>query len=160
MVKALNLYESWRRVFGPVNNRSKDEELLVRFFALYVDGVTYVQPMNKFLNDFSDKMNKVPAAQLGALRGIFVQSIDIVAANIPRAFRLVRALNAAVFDSVMVGLAKRVIEKRPLDNTRVLPAYEALLADVEFRQACERATADDANVRKRLEAASAAFAAV
>jgi uncharacterized protein with ParB-like and HNH nuclease domain len=61
MVKALNHYESWRGVFGAVNNRSKDEELIVRFFALYVDESIYEQPMNKFLNDFSNKMNKAPA---------------------------------------------------------------------------------------------------
>jgi hypothetical protein len=60
----------------------------------------------------------------------------------------------------MVGLAKRVIDKRPVDNTRVLAACESLLADGDYRQACERATADEANIRKRLEAATTAFAAI
>jgi hypothetical protein len=160
MVKTLNHHQSWRRVFGPINNRSKDEELIVRFFALYVDGGAYVRPMNKFLNDFSDKMNKAHPEKLTELREIFVRSIDVVGTNIPRAFRLVRALNAAVFDSVTVGIAKRITTNRPLDGARVLPAYSALLSNAEYRQACESATATEENVRTRLDAAIAAFAAV
>jgi hypothetical protein len=160
MIKALNHHQPWRRVFGPINNRSKDEELIVRFFALYVDGDKYARPMNKFLNDFSDKMNKVPAPQLTELRDIFIRSIDVIAQNIPRAFRLVRALNAAVFDSVMVGIAKRITANRALDSTSVLPSYNTLLANADYRQACERATATEENVRTRLDAAIGAFAAV
>jgi hypothetical protein len=160
MIKALNHHQPWRRVFGPINNRSKDEELIVRFFALYVDGSAYVSPMNKFLNDFSGKMNKAPAARLTELEEIFVRSIDVVATNIPRAFRLVRALNAAVFDSVLVGIAKRITDSRPLDSAHVLPAYDTLLGNADYRQACERATAREENVRTRLEAAIAAFAAM
>jgi hypothetical protein len=64
MVKDANQYPSWRSVFGAINNRSKDEELVVRFFALYLDGDHYSRPMNTFLNNFSDRMNKVPAAEL------------------------------------------------------------------------------------------------
>jgi hypothetical protein len=160
MIKALNHHQPWRDVFGPINNRSKDEELIVRFFALYVDGKEYAPPMNKFLNDFSDRMNRVATSKLKELEDVFVSSVAVVATNIPRAFRLVRALNAAVFDSVMVGIAKRIADVRPIDNARVLPAYNALLALPDYRQACERATATEENVRTRLDAAIAAFAAV
>jgi hypothetical protein len=156
LIKTLNRYEPWRQVFGPINNRSKDEELIVRFLALYVDGRAYVSPMNKFLNDFSDRMNKVPAARLAELKSIFIRSIDVVAKNIPRAFRLARALNAAVFDSVMVGIATRIAD-RPIDGARILPAYLALLASDDYRLACERATAREENVQTRLHAAIAAF---
>jgi hypothetical protein len=160
MVRTLNHHQPWRQVFGPINNRSKDEELIVRFFALCVDGSAYVPPMNKFLNDFSDEMNRAPAARLAELREIFVRSIDVVATNIPRAFRLVRALNAAVFDSVTVGIAKRIADNRPIEGARILAAYNDLLNDSNYRQACERATATEDNVRTRLDAAIAAFAAV
>lgn len=160
MIKGLNHHQSWRRVFGPINNRSKDEELIVRFFALYMDGSTYAAPMNKFLNDFSDKMNKIPETRLSELRDTFINSIEVVATHIPRAFRLARALNAAVFDSVSVGIAKRITANRPLNGAAVLPAYNALLGNADYRQACERATAREENVRTRLDAAIGAFAAV
>jgi hypothetical protein len=161
MVKSTNQHSSWRNVFGAINNRSKDEELIVRFFALYLDGARYVRPMNAFLNKFSDKMNKATPAQLDEFKSIFIRSIDIVDRHIPRAFRLVRALNAAVFDSTMVGLATRIEDKsRPIDSTKVRPAYDKLLANPIYRLACERATADEENVKTRLRVAVEAFSAV
>lgn len=159
MVKELNTHPSWRRVFGSTNNRSKDEELIVRFLALYADGDKYVSPMNGFLNDFSAKMNKVPSEQLVALKETFIKSIEVVDTNIPKAFRLVRALNAAVFDSVMVGVAKRIAEGIPLHDQETRTAYNNLLANSSYRQACEQSTAREENVKTRRNLAIEAFAA-
>jgi hypothetical protein len=50
MVKDVNTNAAWRRVFGPENKRAKDEELIVRFFAMYDDGGHFYKPMIKFLN--------------------------------------------------------------------------------------------------------------
>jgi len=102
----------------------------------------------------------VPAASLIQLKEIFLASTEVVAESIPRAFRLVRALNAAVYDSAMVGIAKRLALGGPLDSQRILTAYENLLQNSDYRQACERATADEANVRKRRSLAISAFASV
>lgn len=160
MVKELNSHESWRIVFGSPNNRAKDEELIVRFLALYVDESGYSRPMNGFLNKFSAKMNKVSGIQLVELGATFKETIDKVNSAIgPRAFRLVRALNAAAFDAVMVGLARRLKNHTPPLDEAVAAAYDTLTADDAFRQACERSTADEENVRKRLTLATAAFAA-
>ena len=79
--------------------------------------------------------------------------------SIPRAFRLIRALNAAVFDSVMVGIAKRLAAPPPPDLESVKAAYDALLLDGNYKQACERATTDEENVKTRRNAAIAAFVA-
>lgn len=161
MVKKLNSDENWRYVFAAVNNRAKDEELIVRFFALYQKSETYSRPMNKFLNDFSDEMNNAKAEQLVELEKIFRDTISIVSKAIgPKAFRLIRALNAAVFDSVMVGLAKRIKLVGAVDNVAVTLAYNGLLENPEYRSACERATADEENVRVRQTLAAQAFSAV
>ena len=158
MVKDLNENVSWRNVFGSVNNRAKDEELIVRFMALYKDGEKYSRPMNKFLNDFAARENKSSEASIIDLKNAFVTTIGVVEQAIGnRAFRLIRALNAAVFDAVMVGIAKR-LDRSPLPNLdKVKLAYDTLLLDAEFRSACERSTADEENVRKRREAAILAF---
>ncbi|TBY28407.1 DUF262 domain-containing protein [Rhizobium leguminosarum bv. viciae] len=158
-VKALNSYTAWRTVFGPPNNRSKDEELIVRFFALYCKGDTYSRPMNSFLNKFSAVTNKVEAAELDRLDVIFKRTIEKVNSAIGvRAFRIIRALNAAAFDAVMVGLARRLERNPDPSDQAVALAYDALVAQDEFRQACERSTADEDNVRKRLTLSTAAFA--
>jgi hypothetical protein len=64
------------------------------------------------------------------------------------------------FDSVTVGIAKRITDDRPIDSVRVLAAYNDLLKNSDYRQACERATATEENVRTRLNAAITTFAAV
>lgn len=161
MVKKLNQDINWRAVFGPANNRSKDEELIVRFCALYVKGEQYERPMNKFLNDFSDEMNKAVDNELLELESIFKKTISAVSEIIGnRAFRLIRALNAAVFDSVMVGLAKRISQDEVIDRAATLQAYNSLLENQNYRAACERSTADEENVRVRRTLAIEAFGAV
>jgi hypothetical protein len=157
MVRRLNSNKSWRTVFAAVNHRAKDEELIVRFLALYAEGGKYVAPMNTFLNAFSDKMNKAPVTDLSKMELVFDSSIDLVAKSIPRAFRLIRALNAAVFDSVMVGIAKRLAVPPHPDPARIKAAYDDLLLNENYRQACERATANEENVRTRRDAAIKAF---
>ena len=160
-VRELNQFPAWRTVFSGQNNRAKDEELIVRFFALYRDGEKYTIPMNGFLNKFSATMNKVGNDELDRLSGVFQTTIDKVNSAIgPRAFRIIRALNAAAFDAVMVGLAKRIKAGPVPSDESVSSAYDALVNNDEFRQACERATADEENVRKRLALATAAFAGI
>ena len=161
MVKKLNNTPSWRNVFASTNNRSKDEELIVRFLAIYLDGEAYVRPMNKFLNDFSSKTNRVSEPKLKQYGEIFVHTINVVQESISRPFRLVRSLNAAVFDSVMVGLATRIeTGGLALDTAAVQTAYNNLLADPTYRLACESSTSLEENVRQRRTLAIRAFAAV
>ena len=149
MIKRLNSNSSWRAVFAGTNNRAKDEELIVRFLALYAEDDNYFRPMNSFLNSFSDKMNKATPAELKSLELVFESTIVLVANSIPRPFRLVRALNAAVFDSVMVGVARRLAASPYPDPARIKTAYNSLLLDPIYKQACERATADEENVKTR-----------
>ena len=160
-VKALNNYASWRAVFGPPNNRAKDEELIVRFFALYCKGNKYSRPMNSFLNKFAALMNKSHEQELDRLENIFETTIDKINSAVGgRAFRIIRTLNAAAFDAVMVGLATR-LERRPEpEDKAVLAAYDKLIAQDDFRQVCESATADEENVKKRLALSTAAFAEI
>jgi hypothetical protein len=92
------------------------------------------------------------------MRDVFDQTVAVIADAIgPRAFRPEKALNAAIFDSVMVGLARR--RKRGLisDLGAVHTAYLALLDDEEFQRTYRKATADVDNVRRRLALATHAF---
>lgn len=159
LAKELNTDPAWREVFGPPNNRAKDEELIVRFLALYLDGAEYYRPMVKFLNDFAAKANKATPEELKRLGDVFHTTIEVVRDAIgDRAFRIIRALNAAVFDAVMVGIAKRLDKKKKIDLAKVSTAYEKLLATGRFRSACEQSTALEDNVKTRRDLAIEAFA--
>jgi hypothetical protein len=75
----------------------------------------------------------------------------------PSSFLTIRALNAAVFDSVMVGIARR-LERGPVTDLEQLRAkYEELLHDQAFLDACGRGTAGEERVKTRIGLATASF---
>ena len=159
LVRRLNTDEHWRKVFGgPENKRGKDEEMIIRFFAMYDDWPQYARPMSKFLNDYSARANGLPKSELDNKIKLFSESIKVIddAVN-GRAFRPVRSLNAAVFDAVMVGIATRLSIGTSPDIEGVAKAYDNLMQDQSFRKGWIRATADEENVKARMEAAVKAF---
>jgi hypothetical protein len=161
LLAELNRYPSWRAIYGPEDARMRDQELILRFLALQFDGQNYERPMVAFLNSFMGKNKGLSEEQASVMRRSFCDAVDLVSQSIgDRAFRPVRALNAAVFDSVMVGTAKRLQEGPVHDLTAYKGAYEELLNNQQFLDASGRGTASGERVRKRLELAIGAFAQV
>lgn len=160
-IKSLNKYPSWRAIFGKESPRLKDQELILRFLALYYNAARYQRPMEEFLNKFASEHRGAATSFLRDNRSLFIETIEVVWAGIERkAFRLGRALNAAAFDSVMVGLARRIRHVGTVDPQLFAQAYAALLSDPEYVQAVSRSTADEAFVSLRLRKATASFAEI
>ena len=162
LLAELNRYPHWREIYGLEEDpRMRDQELILRFLALLNEGVNYQKPMVTFLNSYMGKNKKLSDEDAAAMTQNFRGTIDLILKSIGnRAFRPVRALNAAVFDSVMVGTTRR-LENSPVINIEEFKrAYDALLGDQSFLDACGRGTASGERVRKRVELATAAFASV
>lgn len=158
-LKALNENRAWRDIFGRKNTRLKDEELILRFLALYFEGSEYRKPMAEFLNGFSKRHRKADQPFLEECRRLFTRTIDVLLNSVGlRVFHLERALNAAVFDSVMVGMASEIQRERIIQPERVEAAYNALLADTDYQRAVSRATSDEGSVTLRLRKAREQFA--
>jgi len=159
LVERLNHNKDWREIFGgKINKRSKDQELIVRFFAMFKAGDKYARPMAKFLNDFSESMNKAPTEVLVKLEDVFTSTVALANQALNgRAFRPVRSLNAAVFDASMTGLANRIVSDSIPTPLIIAEAYDKLLKNDDFKKAWIRATADEENVKLRLKLASQAF---
>lgn len=160
LVKQLNTEQPWRNVFGgPENKRAKDEELIIRFFAMLDRRSDYARPMSKFLNDYSAAMNAASPEALAARATIFRETITAIAEALDgKAFRPARSLNAAVFDAVMVGVSQRLANGPKLAPAELLTTYDQLLADEAFKKGWVRATADEEAVKVRMQAAIEAFA--
>jgi hypothetical protein len=157
----LNTYRPWRQVYGKESARLKDQELILRFIAFLVDAASYSRPMTEFLNRFSAKYRRANVELLDSWKTAFRETIDVFVAALGKAaFRRERAVNAAVFDSVAAGMARRLQNGPVRDSAAVRAAYEQLLNDGEFREALERSTADERFVQRRLAMATDAFAPV
>jgi hypothetical protein len=122
---------------------------------------SYSSPMIKFLNDYSSEMNKQPESELDRLRDIFDKTIKVVYESLgEKAFRPVRSLNAAVFDSAMVGIAERLAKPNPPPPTEFAKAYGQLIERDDYKKGWIRSTADEDNVKLRMETAIKAFEAI
>jgi len=160
LVETLNANPTWRKLFGKESERLKDQELILRFFALYYDP-NYLRPMEEFINRFCRKYRHGPAKFLAKAEALFVSTISTAERGLGSgAFRPARSMNAAAFDSIAIGLARR-LEKGPItDLAKLKVAYNKLGRNAEYVLATSRATADETSVATRLSLATEAFALV
>jgi Protein of unknown function DUF262 len=159
LIKALNDYPSWRKTFGAFHSRLKDQELILRFFALYYNHHGYQRPLSEFLNKYAGRNRNLLQAESKKMEKLFYSTIDAFSASLPgRPFRTTTSLNVAIFDSCMVGLAKRIGSSPSApDPSAIQAAYLKLLQDPAYIESVSRSTADQAFVRRRIDRAIQAF---
>lgn len=161
VLRTLNSHEAWRQLYGGLSKRLKDMEMVLRFFAFFYHAASYRSPMKDFLNRYMASNRNLQHQTEQELTSVFRATTDLLNQTIgPRAFRPRRAVNAAVVDSVMTGVARRLARgpiKRPGD---LRDRYERLLGDDNYRMAVETGTSQEANVEARLRLAMEAFDSV
>ena len=146
----------WRNLYGDPSARLKDHELILRVLALYESLSDYRRPLKSFLNHYLDaNRNRSDYKGLFDLFRAAAERLDGALGK--TAFRPVRPLNAAILDSVFVGVMRR-LEKGPINDLEQLrEAYEALLKNEDYVSAIDKSTADETSVSRRIELATAAF---
>ena len=159
LLKKLNENEVWRSIYGPVDKRMRDQELILRFFALYFNGSNYKKPMKEFLNRHIAKNRHLQLHSANQLTQVFTNAIELIHAYLDnKPFRPKGHLNAAVFDSVMVGVAKRLEKGGICDREGFREQYQSLLENEEFSAITTAGgTAHEASVIERIRMATDAF---
>lgn len=161
LLSSLNENESWRALYGKKSARLKDLELILRFFALYYQAKSYKRPMKEFLNRYMASNINLPSGTEETFLALFRDTTEVIHKYIGvRAFRLKAAINAAVVDSIMVGVARRIASQAVSNPEDFKTAYDSLLQDAEYLKTIGRSTADEEFVRLRLERSTNAFAKV
>lgn len=155
----LNKFGDWRSIYGEPSPRGKDQELVLRFLALKFDRKNYAKPMKTFLDGFLHRHKDLPEALRSKYSTAFTSTVSFAEKALgKRAFRPERNLNTAVFDSIMVGLSE-ALDQGKRDPDKIKVCYEALLADADYKAAYLKATSDEDQVTKRVNAAVTAFLA-
>lgn len=146
----LNENKDWRAIFGNVHKRAKDQELILRFLALSCELESYQKPMKGFLNKFMQTNRYISEEAQEKYRAAFFRAIGMARAALgDKAFRPARAFNVAVFDAIMVAIART--ESLTADNLR--SAYERVVADEAFWQMASESTSNESNVVGRVRLA-------
>lgn len=146
------LMKDWRDIFGKMNDRMKEQEIILRFFALYFNSDKYKRPLKSFLNTFMKKNQNLQVYNLKELDEILLPTISLLNTLMGnRAFRVGGGVNAALFDSIMIGLSKR-LKKSNIQNTdKVVEVYNQLLIDPNYISLIKESTSDESNVSRRIE---------
>jgi hypothetical protein len=161
LLRDLNENPAWRQIFGPPSKNQRDQELILRFLALYFDGDKYTQPMKGFLNTFMGRNRHLKRYSREDIAHAFNSAIEKAFECFGKqAFRRQNLLNAALVDSVMIGLARRLSRGPINDCVALRERYTQLLMAEEFVAATETGTSAEQSVNRRIEMASAAFSEV
>jgi hypothetical protein len=162
-LSALNALGSWRNLLGrpDPDKRMRDQELLLRFFALFYEADDYTKPMKRFLNSFMKSNRHMEQYDAETLRGLLESTVEVALGEIGTdGFKRGRNFNAAIFDSVFVGIARRLTAGHIQDGEGLRIAYKSLVANSEYDNAVSVATSDEDSVSKRLRLATQAFEGV
>ena len=181
MLYRLNLSAEWRRLVGVTQPdlHMKDVEILLRGFAMMMEGDSYTPSMKRFLNVFSKKARQLFGVSAGAsnrnieneetaarqseqlqrldkAERVFNEFIRATGHLADRAFYggATGKFNISTFEAVFAAVCRPMWAGTSNSIQQIEAAkLEQLKADPEFVSATQKATAQTTNVQKRLERA-------
>ena len=161
LITELNGNKAWRSLYGPISRRMRDQELILRFFALYFQGHEYKKLMKDFLNTYMASNRDFEKQSPDQIEKLFIPTVETILEHLGKqAFRIRRTLIAALCDSIMIGIARR-LENGDIHNPAELKKqYDKLVKEPKFLSAVTVHTSDEENVKDRINLAVKAFSAV
>ena len=156
MLAEINVDSRWRGLLGSerVDLHFKDVEILLRVFAMLVNGENYAPSLKRFLNDFSRQADSLDANKVAYCKDLF-NSFLVRAAALPQGEFLDRnRFQIALFEAVFTAVCEKPFSDGALVEQDVPESLvSGLRADENFVEASETATTSAYNVKARREIA-------
>jgi len=158
MLYHANSTSAWRGLLGNQDPdlHMKDVEVLLRGFALLIDGDNYAPSMVKFLNQFSRKARSHTDEQNSYLSRLMISFLEACSGLPGNAFLNKRnsRFNVALFEAAFVAVCTVPFSEQRTINTKLLPStFSQLEGDGEFLSAMVEGTTQTKNVKTRLDRA-------
>jgi uncharacterized protein with ParB-like and HNH nuclease domain len=159
LLYTLNQDERWRKILGTDEDiHLKDIEILLRAFALLIDGYENYKPsMLRFLNNFSKKNSNIEQEKINYLEKLFDAFLkECEKLNEKIFFSRTGKFNISMFEAIFASVCEDAFKNKntevsPIDNSKL----KILKEDQEFFDASQSETASKKNVIKRVERAKA-----
>jgi len=153
LINDLTKLTDWRLIFGKPNERMKEHEMILRFFALYYERSNYSKPLKEFLNKFMSRNRDFQRYSLKELQELFISTTKIFSDAIGnKSFRIGGPINVAAYDALMIGVSER-LKSGPIDLNKFRDKYYALIEDNEFIDNTKGGTSDENSVSNRIKLA-------
>lgn len=162
-IEGLNRYPSWRSLYGARSSRLRDQELVLRAIALFMNSDNYKRPLKKFLNDFVADNRYASDPSLDQIRFLFQAATDKIYESAGRESIRLRGsqVTAALAEVIIAALMDRLSTNLTNPSPEaIVDAIQRLKNDSDLTVAFTRSTADEEQLTKRLTAAREAFARV
>jgi uncharacterized protein with ParB-like and HNH nuclease domain len=145
-------FPNWREIFGVPNPRMKEQELILRFFTMFFYYENFKKILKSSLNSFMGKNREFEIYPKETLDSLFKNTISALYLALGKnSFRIGSRLNAAIFDSVMIGIGKRILSNpRPLDNEKLKIQYDALMENETYLSYVQSGTSSENSVKGRI----------
>lgn len=158
MLSRANLKPTWRHILDEKEPdvHMKDVEILLRGFAMLIEGKDYSPSMVSFLNGFSKKCQKIDKEKVSFLFQLLDAFLEACSTLPSDAFSKNGRFNVALFESAFAALCGQALqEQRPPCGSVSFEKLKNLEDDMDFKSAMQEGTTKKANVEKRLERAKA-----
>ena len=158
MLNQVNLEGSWRTLLQSEdpNLHMKDIEVLLRGFAMLIDGNQYRPSMVKFLNHFSKKCGSNESDENEYLKELFLSFLQ-AAKDLPERMFINKnnRFNIALYEAVFTATCRDAYsERREIQKRICADQVEELRTDQAFSSASLHGTTRTENVQKRLSRAA------
>jgi hypothetical protein len=152
MLQKLNLLPAWRHLLGlpQPDLHMKDLEIVLRGFAMFMEGDNYRPSMASFLNRFSSQCRNISGERLTELKELFEKFLASCSSLPPKAFygKASGKFNILLFEAVFAAQARALHDG---SGSQIEPSrLDSLKEDEEFIEATQKSTTDKSNVLMRL----------
>jgi hypothetical protein len=158
MLYRINLNPTWRSLTPSVvpDLNMKDVEILLRGFAMLIEGERYKPSMTRFLNKFSYLAKSFPNENILYLENLFLAFLEKVSRSDVKLFHSKTGrFNISVYEAIFVATCKRSFVRKTYDIPNIDPTrVRELKDDPGFVNATQSETASSKNVFYRIERAS------
>lgn len=140
----------WRELYGKPSNRAEEQELILRFLALYLAFDSYRGNLVEFLNEFMLANKDLDTFSKSEMTEIFLSTIHFLRNCVgSQVFLHKKQFNRALFDTLMLFTAREL--KRGLDCETFAKTYRALISDDHFWSLAQHATSSRKSLAMRLD---------
>lgn len=167
LLKSISHEAKWLEVLGKKapDNRMRDEELILRFFAFQIGGLDgYKTPQKYWLNETARKGMKFSSAEIQNLQQKWTLALEnsLIWNTASTCFRRPggKIINKALFDLVMYQASKITEVQAMASKDTVQSKIQLLLSDVTFDDLISRAVDHTSRTKTRFSKWDAAFAGV
>lgn len=118
MLKKINSHDKWRKLIGEEDPdmQMKDIEIVLRGYAMLIDGSNYKPTMTRFLNLFSENAKKMPSTEIDYFENLFYCFLNKMAPLGDRAFISKQGkFNIAMYEAIFTAVCKKAYNEKNFD---------------------------------------------